>query len=183
MLQRLFILFLLNLSFSIVFGQKDSLTYSEKIELEISKVDSIKRGFISADEPSLLVGYNLGRNSFGEIGFAQYSSFHNFIFLVKSVSAEFRIGGNDFIIGPKVGFWFGGGIGLGLNAIYYTNFDNGAFVLKPEIGMTAFGVKIFYGYNWNLTNKDFKGINSHQLSAAFVIPFRKGAFNLPNVDK
>lgn len=170
------------------FGQKvDSIDYSYEIERTKTKIDPLKSIYSRVNEPSLLIGYNLGQNSFGEIGFAFYSFFPYFhpVFAVKSVSTEFRIGGHDFIIGPKLGFWFGGGmgLGLGLNAIYYTNFDNGVFVLKPEVGMSALGFKIFYGYNWNLTNKDFKGINSHQLSIAFVIPFRKGTFNLSNVEK
>jgi hypothetical protein len=95
------------------------------------------------------------------------------LFVTKFIGSEIRLGGSDFIIGPKLGLYFGIGLGIGLNAIYYTNFEEGSLVFRPEIGTTVVGLKIFYGYNWKLTNTNFKGINSHQLGIAFLIPISK----------
>lgn len=167
-----FLLFLFGFTQS--FEQSDSLEIQE-FRNQREYVDSLRLNFPNAysNRPAVLVGYNLGHSSYGEVGFALNSSFHFMLFGTKFIGSEFRIGGSDFIIGPKVGMYFGMGLGIGLNAIYYTNFEEGSFVFRPEFGTTAFVMKIFYGYNWKLSNRDFKGINSHQLAVAYTIPVAK----------
>src|SRR5690606_2013571 len=61
----------------------------------------------------------------------------------------------------------------GLNTIYYTDFDDGALVFRPEIGFGLSGFKLVYGYNWNLTNKEFRGINSNFVGLTYVLPFKR----------
>jgi hypothetical protein len=167
-------LFLFLLGFFQGFAQLDSLEIRE-FRIQRENQDSLLLNYqhTYSNRPSVLLGYNLGHSSYGELGFALHSTFHHMLFVTKFIGSEIRLGGSDFIIGPKVGLYFGMGIGIGLNAIYYTNFDEGAIVFRPEIGWTALGAKIFYGYNWNLTNKDFKGINAHQLGVSFLIPLKK----------
>jgi hypothetical protein len=179
MLQRLFILFLLFFSFSIGFGQKvDSL--SNKIPGVIyEQNDSVKIIRIEEERQfGLLLSYQLGKFSYGEVGAAFVAnSFwgHHPTSAVAFVSTEFRIG-SDFILGPKIGVWFSGGVApltIGLNTIYYTDFDDGALVFRPEIGIGLSGLKLVYGYNWNLTNKEFRGINSNFVGLTYILPLKR----------
>lgn len=167
-------LFLFLLGFLKGFAQSDSIKIMEFIN-QREYEDSLRLNYqhTYSNRPSVLLGYNLGHSSYGELGFALHSTFHHMLFVTKFVGAEIRMGGSDFIIGPKLGLYFGMGLGIGLNAIYYTNFEDGSLVFRPEIGTTVLGLKIFYGYNWKLTHTDFKGINSHQLGIAFIIPLAK----------
>lgn len=173
MFRRLLVLLVLAFSVSIVSGQeKDSLNFESSVLSVAEKNDSLKITSYGFDNVlGVVLGYNLGKYSYGEVGVSLNSSHHLFSF-VKFIGTEFRIG-QDFIVGPKVGFWFSGGIAFGLNAIYYTDFDDGALVFRPEIGFGLFGLKLVYGYNWNLTNKDFKGINSHFGGITFSFPVKK----------
>lgn len=168
-----FLLFLL-LGFSQSFAQIDSLEIKD-FERKRSSADSLRidHPHTYFNRPAILFGYNVGHNSYGEFGFALHSTYHHMLFVTKFIGSEFRLGGSDFIVGPKLGLYFGMGLGIGLNAIYFTNFEKGSFVFRPEVGTTILGMKIFYGYNWKLTNRDFKGINAHQLGVAFLIPLAK----------
>lgn len=163
-----------------IFGFTQSFAQTDSLEIKVFKnqrafTDSLRLNYphTYSNRPAVLLGYNLGHSSYGELGFALHSTFHHMLFVTKFIGSEFRMGGSDFIIGPKLGFYYGMGIGIGLNAIYYTNLEEGSLVFRPEIGTTVAGVKIFYGYNWKLTNSDFKGINSHQLGIAFLLPVAK----------
>lgn len=123
----------------------------------------------------ILTSFYQGRYSFGEIGLAFLNHTtvgHHPLSSAYFISNEFRIG-DKFIMGPKIGFWFSGGVAFGLNAIYYTDFDDGALVFRPEIGGGILGFKIVYGYNWNLTNKNFRGINNHFAGITYSFPIRK----------
>ncbi|SMC53088.1 hypothetical protein [Moheibacter sediminis] len=125
----------------------------------------------------VLASFNQGRYSFGEIGMSflrhtlvGHHSFSSAYFF----SSEFRLG-DKLIVGPKIGVWSAGGMGgtaFGLNMMYYTDFDDGAFVLRPEIGFGMFNFKLVYGYNWNLTNKDFREINTHFAGITYSFPIR-----------
>jgi hypothetical protein len=174
-MKRFYCIFLLFLfGFIPSFAQIDSLEIKEFMNQKVN-VDSLRLNYphTYSNRPSILLGYNLGHSSYGELGFALHSTFHHMLFVTKFIGSEIRMGGSDFIIGPKLGVYFGMGLGIGLNAIYYTNFEEGSLVFRPEIGTTVLGLKIFYGYNWKLTHTDFKGINSHQLGIAFLVPVAK----------
>jgi hypothetical protein len=61
---------------------------------------------------------------------------------------------------PLAGFKYGAWtnnyfFALGLNALYYTNFDEGSFRLRPEFGLGVYRVKLSVGYNMPVTNKSF----------------------------
>src|SRR5438045_9789732 len=74
---------------------------------------------------SLLTGYNQGKYGFADIGLAinQYGwNRHPFSF-DYFLSNEIKLS-DKTIIGPKAGVWIAGGIAMGLNMIYYTDFDN-----------------------------------------------------------
>lgn len=171
-----FIIFII--IFLVQFGnaqENDSIQY-EKPDYPLVEVhDSVKIMSYGFDNViGGVAGYSLGKYSYGEIGLSLNSSHHLFSF-IRYIGSEFKIG-SDFILGPKIGVWISGGMAFGLNAIYYTDFDDGAFVLRPEIGFGLLGFKLVYGYNWNLTNKDFMGINTHFAGITFSFPFKK-----PNV--
>lgn len=63
-------------------------------------------------------------------------------------------------MGPKIGVWIGGGMAMGLNLIYYTNFDKNSLVCRPEIGMGIEKFKLVYGYNWRWTKSLLLSINT-----------------------
>lgn len=161
---------------ALALGQKSDSLLVKRPGITYEQNDSVK--VIHVDEEKqlgILLSYQLGKYSYGELGFAALLhsryGFHP-VSSVAFVSSEFKMG-DKFIMGPKAGFWIGGGLALGLNAIYYTDFDEGAFVLRPEIGFGLYGFKLVYGYNWNLTNKDFRGINTHFAGITYAIPVKK----------
>ena len=74
-------------------------------------------------------------------------------------------------LGFKLGVSAGSGINVGLNLIQYTDFSNGAFVIRPEIG-TGFlkhFVRLVYGFNSALVNKDFRPRNRHNFALSFIL--------------
>ncbi len=85
-----------------------------------------------------------------------------------TLSAEIRPGENT-IIAPKLGVFAGSIFGLGANALYYMNPDEGSLCLRPEIGMHCPYFKLSYGYNIPVTNKDMKGINGSNLNITIFI--------------
>lgn len=124
---------------------------------------------------SLLVGYNFWNNHFLELGLAHNQldmqgphalGFHYF------VSTEVKID-NDWVLGPKVGLWFGNGIGMGLNLICYTDFDEAALRFRPEIGIGLSRFKIGYGYNLSLTNKNFEKVNKSNIGMVILFELKK----------
>lgn len=124
---------------------------------------------------SVLVGYNFWNNHFIELGLAHNqldiqghhaTGYHYF------VSSEFKID-RDLVVGPKVGVWVGGGLGIGLNLIYYTDFDKSALRFRPEIGIGLSRFKIVYGYNISLTNKDFEKINKSNVGLVVLFGIKK----------
>lgn len=176
MRHKLSILFIFVFLIQFASAQENDSVHYETSEYPLVEVkDSVKVLSNRFDNAlGVVVGYSLGKYSYGEVGLSLNSSHHLFSY-IRFIGTEFRIG-DDFILGPKVGVWMSAGMAFGLNAIYYTDFDDGALVLRPEIGFGLFGLKLVYGYNWNLTNKDFRGINSHFGGITFSFPFRK-----PNV--
>jgi len=122
---------------------------------------------------SILAGYNFWRNHYAELGVAinQYGRVgHHPAAWAYFVSNEMRIG-NKVLIGPKAGAWIGGGVAgmaLGINAVYYTDFEQSSLRLRPEIGIGFDRWKVVYGYNIPLSNRDFDAINRSNVSLAFL---------------
>lgn len=124
---------------------------------------------------SLLLGYNFWSNHFLEVGLAHnqldVQGPHPFGFNYF-LSTEIKID-NELVLGPKIGFWAGNGFGMGVNIIYYTDFENSALRFRPEIGVGLSRFKIVYGYNLLLTNKDFDKINKSNISLMLLLQLKK----------
>ncbi|MFT3907994.1 MAG: hypothetical protein QM737_01100 [Ferruginibacter sp.] len=125
---------------------------------------------------SLLVGYSQGKYSFADIGFAinKYGANRHPFTGTYFISNEIKIGKNT-IIGPKTGIWVGGGVGMGLNFIYYTDFHKSSFVFRPEYGIAIEKVKFVYGYNWNWT-KSLHGISKHLVGLTYCFTLKRLKF-------
>ena len=127
---------------------------------------------------SLLTGYNGGTYHFIELGVSvnRYSIVGTHpISMAYFISNEIKLD-NKIVIGPKVGLWAAGGAagtGIGLNLIYYTDFDNSSLRLRPEVGIGPGPFKIAYGYNIALTNKSFERINTHNASLVVFWKLKK----------
>jgi hypothetical protein len=114
---------------------------------------------------NVVTGFTIGRYSkFVELGVAKsqskfmrrVSAFTNIFASVEMKIDDWVSGKSEekFIMGPKVGAWLAGGCGgmaMGANMIYYTNFTNGTLVFRPEIGLGYMNFKFVYGYNISLT--------------------------------
>lgn len=139
--------------------------------------DSDSTSFYKAGDKylSLLVGYDFWDNHFVELGLAHnqldMQGHHAFGFNYF-FSTELKID-NDIVLGPKVGLWFSNAIGMGLNLIYYTDFDNSALRFRPEIGIGLSRFKIVYGYNISLTNKDFEKVNKSNIGLMVLFGLKK----------
>lgn len=128
---------------------------------------------------SLLLGYNGWTNNFGELGLAinqlNLVGPHPLGWAVFA-STEFKLSTSETIIGPKIGVWAGGGVGLvafGLSTIYYTDLDKGTWRLRPEIGLGLDRFKLVYGYNIALTNENFTKINRDNISLTILLQVKK----------
>jgi len=127
---------------------------------------------------SILAGYNFWRNHYAELGVAinQYGRVgHHPAAWACFVSNEMRIG-DRLLMGPKVGAWIGGGaagLALGINAIYYTDFDESSLRIRPEIGIGFDRWKVVYGYNLPLYNRNFDAVNRSTVSLTFLFGIKK----------
>jgi hypothetical protein len=90
-------------------------------------------------------------------------------------STELKFG-DKFIIGPKIGAWASGGLGamaMGVNMIYYTDFNNASVVFRPEIGFGYQSFKLVYGYNAIVSKNKLDGINRHLGSVIYCFKLKK----------
>lgn len=122
---------------------------------------------------SILTGYHYRKSHFAELGIAvnRYGrKGRHPVAWAYFVSSEVKLD-KKTIIGPKIGAWMAGGqsaMALGINLIYYTDFEQSSLRLRPEIGIGLGRFKVFYGYNIPLTNKDFEGINRNVFGLAVL---------------
>ena len=112
--------------------------------------DSVERRDFSFS--SFFVGYNVKQQSYFELGYLRVKGNergHHPFGIVKSISSEFKV--NPFVVGPKLSLWaYGGGapVAMGVNLIdYFDTKGNSLFVVRPEIGLGVYGVKITFGWN------------------------------------
>lgn len=126
---------------------------------------------------SILAGYNFWRNHFAELGLAvnQYGRVgHHPSAWAYFISSELKFD-DKVLIGPKIGTWIGGGAGgmaMGLNLIYYTDFEQSSLRIRPEIGIGFERFKMVYGYNIPLYNKAFQGINKSNFGVALLFSIK-----------
>ena len=125
---------------------------------------------------SLLTSVGYSRSLFVETGLA-LNSFR----LMGShlFASNFYLSNEVYLVAPKVGAWMSGGssgIVLGVSLLYYSDFHDGAFVFRPEIGIGNGPMKMTYGYNDKFTNTIFEKVskNVFQLTYCFkLIRFKK----------
>jgi hypothetical protein len=126
----------------------------------------------------LLTGITFGKNTFIDIGISKNSNTvvgHHPFSSAYFASTELKFG-DKFIIGPKIGAWAAGGVSgmaIGLNMIYYTDFDNASLVFRPEIGFAFQSFKIVYGYNAILTRHKLEGVNRNLGSVIYCFRIKK----------
>ncbi|MBL7807729.1 MAG: hypothetical protein JNN28_07945 [Saprospiraceae bacterium] len=122
---------------------------------------------------SILTGYHYRKSHFAELGIAvnRYGrKGRHPVAWAYFVSSEVKLDKQP-IIGPKIGAWAAGGqsiMALGINLIYYTDFEQSSLRLRPEIGIGLGRFKVFYGYNIPITNRDFEGINRNVFGMAVL---------------
>lgn len=123
-------------------------------------------------ELCIYTGYGAWKNHFGEVGIGigtfRNVSHHPFSWLCH-FGSEVQIKQNGFI-GPKLGAYLAGGaagLALGLQTIYYTNFKISTLSIRPEIGIGVWRLKLAYGYNFFLYNRDIR-LESHRVSIGFA---------------
>src|SRR5262249_38135096 len=126
-------------------------------------------------ERSLLTSINVGRYTFAELGLAwnrygRIGPHPNGI--APYISSEIKLG-NDLVLGPKIGVHMIGGIAFGVCFIYYTDFDEGSLMLRPDIGIGMARFKMAYGYNFKLSNKEFDKVNSHLFMVVYLLKLKK----------
>jgi len=120
----------------------------------------------------LVTGFTFGKSRFVEIGIAKNSyttvGHHPFSSTIFA-STDMKFG-EKFILGPKIGCWAGGGAGgmaMGANMIYYTDFNNGTLVFRPDIGFGFGHFKFVYGYNFRLTKNNLAEID-YSVGSIFI---------------
>ncbi len=101
----------------------------------------------------------------------QKGFFHNYY-----VGAELSEYAGSFIFAPKASYWMNAdkeGWAFGATTIYYTDFDTGSLKLRPEIGFGFGNMKLVYGYNIPLVNRNFSAIGGHCINFVFYIEVAK----------
>lgn len=129
-------------------------------------------------ELCLLTGAGYGRHAFidlggsvnraGTIGHHPFSSAY-------FVSSELHFGSKT-VVGPKAGAWAAGGVGgiaMGISLIYYSDFEQGQLVFRPEIGLGISKFKLTYGYNARLTNTGFDPVARNVAGATYCFRLKK----------
>lgn len=83
---------------------------------------------------------------------------------------------NKFIVAPKASIWIEEATYLtavGLNLVYYTDFNQATLRLRPEIGIGYKKMKLTYGYNFPLVIGNLTDINKHNFGLAYFFETKK----------
>ncbi len=129
---------------------------------------------ISRGKLDIILGYQRLNNNTFEFGIASghrgyegyaivYSNYH--------LTTEHNFNVDQYTLGTKVGYKlsilfcdFTG------QAIYYTDFDKSNLAIRPEIGLTFFGLlDLNYGYNFMTINNDLNKFGGHLISLRATI--------------
>jgi hypothetical protein len=62
---------------------------------------------------------------------------------------------------------------IGINLIYYTDFNKGSLVFRPEYGFGIEQVRLVYGYNAKIINSKFNLINKQQAALLYSFNLKK----------
>lgn len=125
-------------------------------------------------ESSFTLGYNYnfgdkGENGkrpepwhFVELGFwrSHVSIGHHAVMTNYYFANDFGLNTNDFMIGPKAGCFVGFFLfGLGVEAVYYTDFNSGSLRFIPSLGIFTPYFKLTINPHIVITNKEFQDLN------------------------
>jgi hypothetical protein len=140
--------------------------------------DSVFHQYYKEKDLSLVLGYQLQRNHFAELGIAIKNNgvigpHPNTSIFLFSNEVKINQMKNFFVLGQKIGVWGGNGIAMGLNLIHYTDFRKSSLQFRPEVGMGIDIFRVVYGYNCSLVNKDFAGINKHNFTLNLLIDLKR----------
>lgn len=126
-------------------------------------------------EFAILPGYTYSRGHYLDLCFAQHeyaiSGHHPFSWAMYAGS-EIRIDAPR-LIAPKIGAWLGGGMAIGCNLLYYTDFKEGSLRLRPEMGIALPVFKLMYGVNIPLTNKKMESVGRQAVSFGVIWGLRR----------
>lgn len=87
------------------------------------------------------------------------------------VSAEFGSpSGYDPVIGIKTSYTINMFISFGGSIIYYTDFARWSLRFRPEIGVSAFGLRLVYGRNSTMFKPDFPSIQPNTITFTLFVP-------------
>ncbi|MFT5780184.1 MAG: hypothetical protein ACI837_003145 [Crocinitomicaceae bacterium] len=133
------------------------------------------------DTPTLHLAYHQGHRPFGEVSMGMSQHFTYYLPLIThgfTLGAEFNFRDKEnFILGPKIGYNFSTLIfNVGVDFVYYTDFEKGSYYLKPRIGLNPLLsiVNISYSKGIPLAGNHFgKNLNAHQLSVIIIIPLKR----------
>lgn len=123
---------------------------------------------------TVVTGYDYYGRSGGEIGIGKFVAGSGIDASWGAIyaSSEFFYAKSLFV-GPKVGAYVAGGISLGVNFIYYTNFTQSSLQFRPEIGLGADIFRIYYGRNMRITNTDFNFISKNLIGVNLYFKVKK----------
>ena len=83
----------------------------------------------------------------------------------------FKNGQNKLVYSPQISaFIYPAICFIGSNLSYYTDFDQGRFVIAPEFGLGLSPLFISYRRNFDLTRNDLIQINENNLSIKLILP-------------
>jgi hypothetical protein len=124
----------------------------------------------------ILTGYTQGHYGFGEIGYFStvVSDERHWGFASEYISSEIKID-PELLMGFKIGIT-GAAMGptpIGLNLIYYTDFNRACLVFRPEFGFGMESIRLVYGYNARIINRTFDLINKHQVVLLYSVNLKK----------
>ena len=151
-------------------------TFKAKSQTDSLITDSLNGTYYRTDW-AFITGYQLQKNHFLESGIAiikDGSIGHHPSSIYYGLSNEIKIH-DKFIWGLKSTISGAGGNGpynMALNLAYYTDFENSTVTFRPEIGLGLSIFRIYYGYNFPIFNKNFRGINKHNFGVNILIKFK-----------
>jgi hypothetical protein len=136
-----------------------------------SKSWGLSAGISQPTSPIIEVGF--GRNaskgcgtfSIGAKRYCLWRPFGGFL-----INGEYNL--IEDIKGVSTSFWVNSGIAFGVNFNYYSKDTLTHLGLKPMIGLEFFGVSLYYGRNFKLSDNTITGINKNTIGLKYYLPFK-----------
>ena len=141
-----------------------------------SPITSKSAASIEWGDQGTALGLHFGRYTYGELGYYK-SRVWAATAPISSTSMNYGIEFSkleEWIIAPKIQarmswYWFNGSLSL----LYYTNWEQYALKVRPELGIGFYNVDINYGYNIGLAKNELNQINTHTLSMRYYLKWKR----------